>query len=255
MMGRREVVQTTLWLTAMGVIEFASAGDWFWPQAWVFLGESGVSAFVVGSWLARHDPALLKSRTSSPFHRDQGLWDRLFMIGAGIAFVGWLVLACLDARRFPVVFLADLGARTGRCFDRGVHDPYVAGIPRQQFRRAAGADPGGARAGGGDNRVRTGWSAIRCTSPRSSTLWAFRYCSDPVGRCFRFRCLSPLSARGRSARNVCCGSRCPVTTRMRTRSGSDLSRHLVKSQALTNGQALSDSGRNASSAGVVPISL
>lgn len=99
-MGRREVVQTILWLLVMGVILFASAGDWYWPQAWTFLGESGVSAFVPGSWLARHDPALLKSRTSSPFHRDQGLWDRLFMTGAGIAFVGWLVLACLDARRF-----------------------------------------------------------------------------------------------------------------------------------------------------------
>jgi protein-S-isoprenylcysteine O-methyltransferase Ste14 len=99
-MGRREVVQTTLWLIVMGVILFTSAGDWYWPQAWTFLAETGVSGFALGSWLARHDPALLKSRTSSPFHRDQGLWDRLFMIGAGAAFVGWLVLACMDARRF-----------------------------------------------------------------------------------------------------------------------------------------------------------
>jgi protein-S-isoprenylcysteine O-methyltransferase Ste14 len=113
-MGWREVVQTVLWLAVVGVILFASAGDWYWPQAWTFLGEIGVSAFLLVSWLARHDPALLKSRTSSPFHRDQRLWDRLFMIGAGIAVVGWMVLAGLDARRFrwsSLPFLAQgLGA-------------------------------------------------------------------------------------------------------------------------------------------------
>jgi protein-S-isoprenylcysteine O-methyltransferase Ste14 len=99
-MAVREIVQTTLWLIAMGAILFTAAGDWHWPQAWMFLGENGVSAVAVASWLARHDPALLKARTSRPFHPDQRLWDRFFLAGAGIAFVGWLVAMGVDARRF-----------------------------------------------------------------------------------------------------------------------------------------------------------
>jgi protein-S-isoprenylcysteine O-methyltransferase Ste14 len=99
-MGWRAVVQTTVLLAVMGVILFASAGDWRWPEAWIYLAEIGVASALLVSWLAHHDPALLKSRLSPPFHRDQGLWDRLFMIGAGLAVIGWLVLAGLDARRF-----------------------------------------------------------------------------------------------------------------------------------------------------------
>ena len=43
----RMVVQTTLWLAAMGAILFLAAGDWRWPQGWVFLGELGLSSFAV----------------------------------------------------------------------------------------------------------------------------------------------------------------------------------------------------------------
>jgi hypothetical protein len=43
----RMVVQQTLWLAAMGAILFLAAGDWRWPQGWVFLGELGLSSFAV----------------------------------------------------------------------------------------------------------------------------------------------------------------------------------------------------------------
>ncbi|WP_428535043.1 methyltransferase family protein [Rhodopila sp.] len=98
-MRTRSLVQNTFWLLLMAVALFASAGDWRWPQAWVFLAESAVSAVAVSTWLARHDPALLRSRLSG-FHADQSFWDRLFMVGAFVAFMPWLVLAGLDARRF-----------------------------------------------------------------------------------------------------------------------------------------------------------
>jgi protein-S-isoprenylcysteine O-methyltransferase Ste14 len=96
----RVVVQTTLWLAAMGAILFLAAGDWRWPQAWVFLGELGLFAFAINFWLLRHDPALLASRLSAPVRRDQMPWDRLFMLAVIVVFTGWTVLIGLDARRF-----------------------------------------------------------------------------------------------------------------------------------------------------------
>jgi protein-S-isoprenylcysteine O-methyltransferase Ste14 len=99
-MGTRTNVGTALWLIGMGVVLFTAGGDWRWPQVWVFLAESGASAVAVGIWLARHDPALLEARTTRPFHPDQSRWDRLFLVGAGAAFVGWLVWIGVDARRF-----------------------------------------------------------------------------------------------------------------------------------------------------------
>ncbi|MGI8570535.1 MAG: hypothetical protein ACR2KT_16535 [Methylocella sp.] len=41
----RMVVQTTLWLAAMGAIQFLAAERW--PQGWVFLGELGLCGFAV----------------------------------------------------------------------------------------------------------------------------------------------------------------------------------------------------------------
>jgi protein-S-isoprenylcysteine O-methyltransferase Ste14 len=96
----RMVVQTTGSLAAMAVILCLAAGDWAWPQAWVFVGEVAVSSFAVSLWLLRHDPALLASRLSAPVQPDQMPWDRVFMAAAAVVFVSWLVLCAMDARRF-----------------------------------------------------------------------------------------------------------------------------------------------------------
>jgi protein-S-isoprenylcysteine O-methyltransferase Ste14 len=96
----RMVVQTTLWLAAMGAILFLAAGDWRWLQGWVFLGELGFFSFAVSLWLLRYDPALLESRLSAPVRRDQMPWDRIFMLAVAVVFIGWMVLIALDARRF-----------------------------------------------------------------------------------------------------------------------------------------------------------
>jgi protein-S-isoprenylcysteine O-methyltransferase Ste14 len=96
----RGMVQTAIWLIVLGAILFGSGGDWAWPRGWVFIVEMAVSSVLIGGWLARHDPALFESRLSRPFQRDQMPWDRLFLAGAMIAFVAWLVLMGLDGRRF-----------------------------------------------------------------------------------------------------------------------------------------------------------
>jgi hypothetical protein len=39
----RMVFQTTIWLAAMAAILFLAAGDWGWPQGWVFRGGVAIS--------------------------------------------------------------------------------------------------------------------------------------------------------------------------------------------------------------------
>jgi protein-S-isoprenylcysteine O-methyltransferase Ste14 len=94
------VVQTLLSLIVMGAILFLAAGDWRWPQAWIFLVEIGISSFAVSTWLLRHDPALLASRLGPPLQRAQKPWDRILLVVLLVAFVAWLALIGLDAHRF-----------------------------------------------------------------------------------------------------------------------------------------------------------
>ena len=96
----RLLIQTFALVVMMGALLFLAAGDWQWPQAWLFLGEFLISGLAVGIWLARHDPALLAERMTALVRRDQMRWDRIFMSVVIIAFFAWLGLIALDARRF-----------------------------------------------------------------------------------------------------------------------------------------------------------
>lgn len=96
----RAGIQTAIMLCMIAVILFLAAGDWRWPQAWLFLAETAVASFAVSIWLAEHDPALLEQRLTSPVQRNQRAWDRVFMTLALFTFVFWSALLGLDARRF-----------------------------------------------------------------------------------------------------------------------------------------------------------
>jgi protein-S-isoprenylcysteine O-methyltransferase Ste14 len=99
-MATRALLQTTVFYIILGAALFVVAGDWTWPQAWVFLAESEVFSAAIILWLARIDPPLLESRMAMRFHQDQARWDRIFMASAIPGFIVWLTLIALDARRF-----------------------------------------------------------------------------------------------------------------------------------------------------------
>ena len=98
MTATKLVVQTTLWIAAMGALLFIPAGTLAWPGAWVFLAEIWVLGVGVGLWLLRHDPALLKERTGPFVQRDQPRNDKLLVLSLIVLYVAWLVLIGLDRR-------------------------------------------------------------------------------------------------------------------------------------------------------------
>ena len=96
----RLVVQTALWLLAMGLVLFLSAGDPSWAAGWGFIGEIGILSLAVGLWLAWRDPVLLAERLAAPWQPKQANWDRRLMIATALGFCAWLALMALDAGRF-----------------------------------------------------------------------------------------------------------------------------------------------------------
>ena len=96
----RAIIQTLAMLVVLAAILLGAGGDWLWPQAWAFLGETGVLSLCISVWLAQHDPELLKARLTSTFKADQRPFDRAVIIAIGPLYLAWLALIGLDAERF-----------------------------------------------------------------------------------------------------------------------------------------------------------
>jgi protein-S-isoprenylcysteine O-methyltransferase Ste14 len=113
-MLRRLIVQTVAFLAVTAALLFVPAGTVAWPGAWVFLGEMAAASLLVGAWLARHDPALLKERMSGMFQRGQPRADKALMAVFLALTVAWLPAMALDALRCRLshvpVWLQGVGA-------------------------------------------------------------------------------------------------------------------------------------------------
>ncbi|WP_206995124.1 methyltransferase family protein [Trinickia mobilis] len=96
----RLIVSTLGWVLGMGALLFGAAGTTRWPAGWAFLVEMTLLSLASGIWLARRDPALLAERMSIFVQRGQKRWDQIFMMCAAVAWIVWLALMGLDARRF-----------------------------------------------------------------------------------------------------------------------------------------------------------
>lgn len=95
-----KLAATALYLAAFPALMLLLAGDWRWPQGWIFGGWLvGISAFTIG-WLYKKDPALLAERYRRPGSGGQSFHDQAIVYLLAIGFLAWIVLMPLDARRF-----------------------------------------------------------------------------------------------------------------------------------------------------------
>jgi protein-S-isoprenylcysteine O-methyltransferase Ste14 len=104
------LLQTLIWIAAMGALLFVPAGTWRWPAAWVFLATMGIIGLSAGSWLARTDPELLAERMRLTAQDDQPAADKIFVPVIGGVFLIWFVAIGLDHRLigsdFPIALQA-----------------------------------------------------------------------------------------------------------------------------------------------------
>ncbi len=106
----RMLVQTVVWLAITGALLFVSAGTLDWPQAWIFLAETGVLGLISGLAIGRRDPALLRERMSAPIQKGQKRWDKVVLVVLFALWMSQYVVIGLDAVRF--------GWSHGRCGSR-----------------------------------------------------------------------------------------------------------------------------------------
>jgi protein-S-isoprenylcysteine O-methyltransferase Ste14 len=92
------LLQSTVFIVAIGALLFASAGTLHWPAAWIFLVTSATIGPACGFWLAKTDPALLAERMRPTFQADQPAADKKFMLAFVAALLVWLVAIGLDHR-------------------------------------------------------------------------------------------------------------------------------------------------------------
>ncbi|WP_198009903.1 methyltransferase family protein [Legionella tunisiensis] len=84
----------------MALLLFVPAGTLQWLAAWVFIIENILLGLIIGIWLAKHDPALLKERLSFIIQVDQPWWDKILVIILFSLMIIWLPFIALDAVRF-----------------------------------------------------------------------------------------------------------------------------------------------------------
>jgi protein-S-isoprenylcysteine O-methyltransferase Ste14 len=92
------LLQSLIWVAAMGALLFVPAGTLHWPAALVFLATMAVIALGCGWWLARTDSALLAERMRPPMRDDQPAADKKIVVAFGIASLLWFAVIGLDRR-------------------------------------------------------------------------------------------------------------------------------------------------------------
>lgn len=109
-MTAKWMLQSLIWIVAMGALLFAPAGTLHWPAAWVFLATMAIIGISAGWWLAKTDPGLFAERMRLTAQDEQPVADKLFMLVFGVAALIWLIAIGLDQRthgsRFPLALQA-----------------------------------------------------------------------------------------------------------------------------------------------------
>src|SRR4030095_8945159 len=94
-----QLVLTALFVLLYPLILFILAGDWRWPEGWIFSVIWLAGCYGLTIYLYFKDPALLKERYS-PNREGQERWDKIFIAAFMVLFHLWFVIMPLDARRY-----------------------------------------------------------------------------------------------------------------------------------------------------------
>ena len=91
---------TTGYLLVWPALVLFLAGDWTWPEGWIFGGWFVAVGASTVAWLSRRDPGLLAERYRLPGTGGQSRRDRIIVYVLTVGFIIWIALMPLDARRF-----------------------------------------------------------------------------------------------------------------------------------------------------------
>jgi len=95
-----QLVAAALYLAAWPGALLLLGGDPRWIEAWIFAAWFFTFFAVVIAYLYVRDPALLAERHRPAGSGGQSVWDRVWVSATLVAFIGWIAVIPLDARRF-----------------------------------------------------------------------------------------------------------------------------------------------------------
>lgn len=91
------IMQSLFSLVVMSLLLLLPIRSLYWPAAWFFIIECGISGLMLSIWLYKYDPHLFKERSRSPLQSGQKNIDKTIMIIIYIAFLIWFPLIAIDA--------------------------------------------------------------------------------------------------------------------------------------------------------------
>jgi protein-S-isoprenylcysteine O-methyltransferase Ste14 len=86
-------------IAIMSAAFFGSAGTLDWPEAWIYMILQYSFSMMLGIWLKKHNPSLLRDRMAF-LKPTAKAWDKVILLISTIAFIPYLILPGLDAVRF-----------------------------------------------------------------------------------------------------------------------------------------------------------
>jgi protein-S-isoprenylcysteine O-methyltransferase Ste14 len=93
-------VQTIVWFGLMVAIIFGAAGTIDYAGGWLYFGEMFAISVILGLYMERVDPGLLRERLKPPVQKDQPLADKLILIPLLFLLFGGMGFMAADAARW-----------------------------------------------------------------------------------------------------------------------------------------------------------
>jgi protein-S-isoprenylcysteine O-methyltransferase Ste14 len=93
-------VQTIVWFGLMSAIIFGATGTIDYAGGWLHFGEMFAISVILGLYMERVDPGLLRERLKPPVQKDQPLADKLILIPLLFLLFGGMGFMAADAARW-----------------------------------------------------------------------------------------------------------------------------------------------------------